>query len=127
MSSTNLTPQPNATTDLHPAEVRLFKEIKNLVGGSELTPANITGITIALMVLAEDKTWKLSGAGKKQAIVKALDSYIDKEVSNPQLKGGLQLLTKNTIPPLIDSLVSVSKGEIVIKAKKCIKKVCCWK
>lgn len=107
------------------AELRLFEEISTIVGEGRLTPVNITGITIAMMQIAEDPSFSLTGREKKDLIIKVLDTYVDKEINDVQFKVDLKLLVHSTIPPLIDSLVGLSKGDILIKGKKCVERLFC--
>lgn len=108
-------------------ESRLLQKIKTVVGTGSLSPENIVGIVIDMMTLAEDPTWNLSGKKKKELVIKVIGMYVDKEVDDEQTAMILKLLIQSTVPSLIDSIVSVSKGEIAIKVKSCLSKCfpCC--
>ncbi len=107
------------------ASVQLYNKIVSVVGDGQLTPANITGIIIAMMQMVEDPTFGLSGIEKKDLVVEVINRYIDSEIKEAHAQAVLKILTQSTIPPLIDSLVGLSRGDIVIKGKKCIKRLLC--
>lgn len=115
-----------------------FKEIINsnyniinvLLDGKNLDNSNIPFIVAKLMVQLEDIKF-LSGKDKKKLLMILLKIYLDKNVcetidgnTNEMGNGNnLELVLNTLIPSMIDTMISIDKGQINIEkvATGCVK------
>ena len=108
----------------------LSANLKKLLDGteeSENTSEWLVRKVPYLMAAVEDvnSVHELSGDEKKRLVVKVICDYINEE-EEPWDNAALYF-AQNVLPALIDTLVSVDKHEIRIKAKRCFSKIfaCC--
>ena len=87
----------------------LRKELGRILGNSELTPINLAFVCVNLMHVA-DSLNGLSGSAKKDLLVYVLQQYVD-DPSNPCS------LSLELLPGMIDTFVSVDRGELVVRVK----------
>jgi hypothetical protein len=97
----------------------LYKELKDIIGKSEISRSNIVIILISLMQIIE-RYDKISGIQKKAIIISTLYDFIDDNIEDNEDKVQLKLLVQMTIPSVIDSIISFDKSEVAINIhKKC--------
>lgn len=96
----------------------LYKKVKgDLKKNGQISTANILLIVIALMKTVENHK-ELVGFEKKQLILHVLNE-VAKEIDDLETRQNTQILITMLVPDLIDSLISVDKGEITFSTKKC--------
>jgi hypothetical protein len=65
---------------------------------------------------------RLPGVKKKEVLIEVICEYIEAE-EDPHDEAALYF-TKNVLPTLIDTLISVDTRKLRIKAEKCLSEVC---
>ena len=105
-------PQETLTTTVD----KLYKEIKRIIADGKLTPANVIVVVMTLMRFIELNAKDVSGVQKRDAICHALKHYVVNDmVDEPAIASILNLFIDTTLPPLIDNMIRVAKGEFKIK------------
>jgi hypothetical protein len=99
------------------AAEKLYNNMKSIMGGSEITTGNITGILLSLMQIVE-KYENISGEQKKAIILSTLFKFLDDSSLEDDDKIQLKILVQTTLPSVIDAFVSLDKSKMVIKLKK---------
>ena len=115
--------------DLDLAMTALSQETKKLLSGHKPTVASILPTVVNLMQAAESIN-SIHGTQKKQMIVDALGNYISDEIKDDLPESDyrdLMMYVNFVLPELIDTLISIDKKEIIIKASKIVKSCfpCC--
>lgn len=95
----------------------LISTITGIVGTEKITISNVLSICINLMQIVE-KYSSLTGAQKKDIVIKTLENLIEKEEG----KDSIMLL----IPDFIDKIISVENGEIHIGISVEAVQSCCF-
>ena len=96
----------------------LYNQLNNLLHGQKLTSSNIVTITLHLMQFVE-KYPNIKGSQRKKIVIQVLKQFVADKVDDPTEEENILLIIQMTIPSLIDTIISVDKGEIAIKTKKC--------
>lgn len=103
----------------------LFESAKNLISGDNLTISNVITLATSLMKSVE-KYSDLTGADKKSIVIMVIGRVAE------ELPQGTSKDMFNTaipvLPDIIDTIISIDKGDIKIKAKKIwvkIRGMCC--
>ena len=108
------------------ASVRLYEDLKVIIGTGKISAANMVSVLISLMQLVETYD-DVKGMQKKAVILDALRHIIDDQIEDAQEAANLKLLVQMTLPSVIDTFVSLDKKEMTIKLKKSCGKLfgCC--
>lgn len=104
------------------ATLKLYQDLKNIVGEGEINPSNIITMVTSLMQLVEQYE-NLKGKQKKAAIIDVLNQLIDEEVPTEREALQLKSIVHLTLPTVIDVMVSIDKKDVEIKVKKGCKKL----
>jgi hypothetical protein len=99
----------------------IYDNIKNIVT-DKLTASNIIIITINLMKIIE-KYKKISGNDKKTIVLDILKKVVNETIDDKQEKDILLFVINNTLPFVIDTIISIDKREIKIKMIRLYKKI----
>jgi hypothetical protein len=115
--------------DLELAMTALSQQTKKLLDGHKPTVSSILPTVVNLMQAAESIN-TIHGTQKKQMIVDALGNYISDEIKDDLPESDfrdLMMYVNFVLPELIDTLISIDKKEIIIKASKIVKSCfpCC--
>lgn len=115
--------------DLELAMTALSQQTRKLLDGHKPTVASILPTVVNLMQAAESIN-TIHGTQKKQMIVDALGNYISDEIKDDLEESDyrdLMMYVNFVLPELIDTLISIDKKEIIIKASKLVKSCfpCC--
>lgn len=104
----------NAAMD--PAAVRLYDIAKVWSAGNELSPLSIVDFVTTLMRTLEDIVQeKGQGQRKKQILLTVLRLVIENDAKvSEEMKRTLLSTLQLTVPPLIDTLVGIARGDIDI-------------
>lgn len=103
---------------------QLYDELSNILSKDEkLTTSSIITIVISLMQIVENYD-NISGPDRKKIVIVVLDKFIDDNIDNEVERRDLKMLMSMTVPTLIDSIVSIDKKEVSIRARKCLEKFC---
>lgn len=114
----------------HQVEDKIIDDIynifKDVIGTNGINVSNIAVVVVSLMQIVE-KYGKLKGPQKKQIVLSVLNRTVDNFVTDADESEKLKLLLSISIPSLIDTFISMDKGEIVINVKKYSRKLfsCC--
>lgn len=100
---------------------QLYEQLETMVKEKSLTLTNIVDCVVDLMVLIE-RISKMSGEEKKKCVISVLKTYLEKNMTEHK---ELLAFVETTLPPLIDTLISLDKKEIKIHVDKCLKFLCC--
>ena len=105
---------------------RLYDEIETMIKGKKVDAASIVSIATLLMKTVE-KYSDVQGIQKKEIVLAVLRKVVDEGVEDPTEKSNVLFLVEQTVPPVIDALVAVDKGQLKIKIQKGCKSVfsCC--
>lgn len=104
------------------ATLKLYAELKNIIGKGEITSSNIITLVLNLMQVVEQYE-NLKGKQKKAAIIDVLNQLIDEKVLMEQETLKLKSLVHLTLPTVIDAMISIDKKEVEIKVKNGCKKL----
>lgn len=104
--------------------LKLYDELEKVVKEEGFTSSNIISIVIYLMQIVEGYN-DLSGKEKKELVIEVLNKFIDENVDDEKEENELKFLVRITVPPLIDSIISLDKRELKIKTEKCLSKIFC--
>jgi len=104
------------------ATLKLYAELKNIIGKGQITRSNIITMVLSLMQVVEQYE-NLKGKQKKAAIIDVLNQLIDEQVPMEQEALELKSLVHLTLPTVIDAMVSIDKKEVEIKVKNGCKKL----
>jgi len=115
--------------NLELAMTALSQQTKRLLDGHKPTVSSILPTVVHLMQAAENIN-SIHGSQKKQMIVDALGNYFSNEINNNLPESDfrdLMMYVNFVLPDLIDTLISIDKKEIIIKASKMVKSCfpCC--
>ena len=102
------------------ATVNIYQEITNMLGEEKITSSNIASIMLSLMQIAE-KYEHLNGTQKKSIVLNVLDRLVQEQIPEHQTKSAVKLLIQTTFPAIVDTLISMDKGQFAIKLKKVTK------
>ncbi len=105
----------------------LKKSLKELLSGDhgdvESTAWLISKVPLLMRSIEQANViHRLSGAKKKKVLIEVICEYI-KEEEDPHDDAALYF-TKNVLPTLIDTLVSVDTRKLRIKAGQCLAQCC---
>jgi hypothetical protein len=104
------------------ATLKLYAELKNIIGKGQITPSNIITMVLNLMQVVEQYE-NLKGKQKKAAIIDVLNQVIDEQVHTEQYALELKSLVHLILPTVIDAMISIDKKEVEIKVKNGCKKL----
>jgi len=90
---------------------KLALSIQELVQGEELSMLNIIQICLSLMTMAE-KVPHTTGPQRKQIVLQAVSTYLDKTGGDPNLV--------NLLPPFIDAAIALEKGDTQIATQDAV-------
>lgn len=102
---------------------KLYKQLESLTDTSELSPDKLISVTISLMQYV-DKYKNLSGPQKKSLVCNVLKQFIEDKVTNDDAKTILLVVINTTLPTVIDSVISIDKKQLKIKATKILRECC---
>jgi len=93
----------------------LYSNLAEILNSDVLTPLNITMALLSTMQIIE-RFPKLKGKEKKEIVLHAIRKYVNHHPSSNSVD-------LNLIPSMIDTMVSLDKGEITIKinTESCLK------
>ena len=112
--------------------IKIYKELKNILQEDKLTKRNIIVVTANLMQAVEKygnkSDVKLTGLEKKEFIIKAIITYIEREMDDGSDESLIILqFTEITLGVFIDTLINVDNKKFRIKTQKCVDKLfCCF-
>ena len=119
---------------------QLCAEVKKAVDLQTITPESIFKMLMSVMGLVERQK-QLSGPQKKQAVIDVVNRLVDEIPAEAEEKAAIMSAIQLLLPSLIDTIVSVSLGELDINGdgrisgdelqtagKACLKKCfpCCF-
>jgi len=87
---------------------RLYEDLVRIIGDEPLTMLNLASVLVNLMQIVE-RMHDLHGKEKKNLIIRVVDKYMDAHPSD-----GMSILI---VAPMIDTMVSIDRGEMAIKIK----------
>lgn len=92
----------------------LKKNFKTVLdNGSDITPKDILSFIIYLMQYVEK--YKMNGKDKKEIVIKILSDIVENNKNNIQDVEQVNNFIKNTLPSLIDTIISLDRKEFFIK------------
>jgi len=105
---------------------RLYDEIETLIEGKKIDAGSIISIATLLMKTVE-KYSDVNGIQKKEIVLAVLRKIVQEKISDPDERANVLFLVEQTVPPVIDALVAVDKGQLKIKIQKGCKSLfsCC--
>lgn len=106
----------------------LYKFI-NTVYTDNITPSNVIIITTQLVQLVE-KYKTLTGYQKKMIVINVIKKLVNTHINSEDDKWAMNMIIDNTIPSVIDNLVSAINGNLKFNKNEnnitCFKKyICC--
>jgi len=106
--------------------IRLYEKLKEILGETKLTYANLTSVVVLLMQSVETYN-DVRGIEKRNMIISVLKRFITDKMGNNQELREFKILIEATVPELVDTLIAIDKKELTIKTKKCLSKLfsCC--
>lgn len=104
---------------------RLYEDAKDIYSKQEITLLTIVNILTASMIIVENYE-DISGLQKKQVVIDFLNKIVEDHVEGEEDRVALIMFINMSIPVVIDSLISVDKQELQIKAKETVRKFCCF-
>ena len=102
----------------------LYIEISQIIGTSVITTDSIFSIVVNIMQLVENYK-ELTGQEKKDAVILVIERVIEEHLEVTEGPEAIKFFLKFMLPKAIDTIISLDKSEIVIKTKKCCKKMWC--
>ncbi len=105
---------------------RLYDEIEAMIDGKKIDATSIISVATLLMKTVEKYT-DVNGIQKKEIVLAVLRKIVEEKVDDQDEKKNILFLIETTVPPVIDALVSVDKGQLKIKIQKGCKSLfpCC--
>lgn len=95
----------------------LFTHINALVEGEKkVTLSNIIYVATELVKIVEK--YKLPGTNKKQLVLDTLTSFVENTLEEDEYPKELIDVISTVLPHVIDTMISIDKGEIVIAIRK---------
>lgn len=99
---------------------KLQSHLNELLKEDDLNVANVVEFTLRLMMFAESFD-KLTGPDKKNLILNVLTQYVQENVGDAKVL--VMELINFTIPPLIDTMIALDRGDLKIHLRKFCDKV----
>lgn len=111
-------------TDYHYKGMQKLKKKFNLDfdDKNQINTQNILNIVIYLMQKVEK--YRLSGVSKKQLVINIIKDVILKNKDNIKEYELIEYFIDNTLPSLIDNIISLDRKEIYIKFQNMYKNKC---
>ena len=105
---------------------RLYDEIESMIDGKKIDAASIISIATLLMMTVE-KYSDVKGIQKKEIVLAVLRKVVEEKIDDADERSSVLFLIEQTVPPVIDALVAVDKGQLKIKIQKGCKSIfsCC--
>ena len=105
---------------------RLYDEIETMIYGKKIDAASIISIATLLMKTVE-KYSDVKGIQKKEIVLAVLRKVVEEKINDADERSSVLFLIEHTVPPVIDALVAVDKGQLKIKIQKGCKSIfsCC--
>ena len=105
---------------------RLYDEIETMINGKKIDAASIISIATLLMKTVE-KYSDVKGIQKKEIVLAVLRKVVEEKIDDADERSSVLFLIEQTVPPVIDALVAVDKGQLKIKIQKGCKSIfsCC--
>tara|TARA_B100001175_G_C19479774_1_gene626427 strand:+ start:1241 stop:1579 length:339 start_codon:yes stop_codon:yes gene_type:complete len=105
---------------------RLYDEIETMINGKKVDASSIISIATLLMKTVETYS-DVKGIQKKEIVLAVLRKVVEEKISSPEERANVLFLVEQTVPPVIDALVAVDKGQLKIKIQKGCKSLfpCC--
>lgn len=98
----------------------LQTQLNHLLKQEDLNVSNVVEFTLHLMMTAET-FGALSGQEKKSLVLDVLTQYVQENVGDAKLL--VMELINFTIPPLIDTMIALDRGDLNIHLKNVCEKV----
>ena len=95
---------------------KLYNDFKEIIGDGNIDASNIMSICVNLMQIV-DTVPNLRGRDKKNLVLSVFKRYSD-EIPLPKM-------VLDMIPTVIDMVISLDRGEVVVKVVKGLFKCCC--
>ncbi len=97
-----------------------------MISGKKVDASNIISIVTLLMKTVE-KYSDVQGIQKREIVLAVLRKVVEENISDPDEKANVLFMVEKTVPPVIDALVAVNKGQLKIKIQKGCKSLfsCC--
>ena len=104
---------------------KTYQKLENMMENKTFDSTTIVSIIIELMQFVENYK-DLSGKEKKDLVLYVLDLFIIDNMTEEEANK-IKLFIQATLPSLIDTIVSIDKKELQIKASRSFKKIlsCC--
>lgn len=116
------------TTTADPIVDQLYLQAKNWVEDEPLEAANVITFAARLIAVTQNVVReKAKGPYKKKVVLTILFRLVDEsEDLSDDAKQHLRYILDTTVPPSIDTMISIGKGELdLAKNIQNIKKICC--
>ena len=102
----------------------LVDKIYNMLENRNLTTENILLVTVTIMSRVQNEVKdKNKGDLKKEIVICVLKKIIDENVEDEELCTQLDIMINTCIPPAIDTMVQIARGNIDLgkTMKSCLK------
>lgn len=104
---------------------QVYNAIKDSIKNKDIDAENIVVIVTNLISLVEKIiVGPNRGAEKKRVVIKVLEMLIHDSKMDPQMKATINLLVHTTVPPLIDTMIDIGRGNIDIGKHPVVKRCC---
>lgn len=104
----------------------LYRQLEGLVNGNKVTTTTLLSTTVHLMKCIE-KYDDITGEERKKIVIQVITQFISDTMEDSKDKEEILLIVRLALPSFIDNIISVDKGQIIIKTKKYLESVfsCC--
>lgn len=87
----------------------VYRYVKTVHGQNKITAVNIVTVASELIQIVE-KYKQMTGAQKKMVIISSIKRIVNEQEDTIEEKAALNIIIDNTLPILIDSMVSAING-----------------
>jgi len=107
-----------------------YNKVKSLINGQSFNVSNWINLVVVVMQCV-DKITTIRGPEKKDLAIKIIVKLVGEiPFENEDDRNNITLIINASLPTIIDTVVSVSNGQLLLNVKSCFKKIrklfSCW-
>ena len=105
---------------------RLYDEVESIISNKKIDAGSMISV-VTLLMKTVDKYTDVNGIQKKEVVLAVLRKIIEETVKDESERQNILYLADQAVPAVIDTIVSIDKGQLKIKIEKGCKKLtsCC--
>jgi len=104
---------------------KVYDDAKVAFGSEQLNASTVITLSVRLMELVE-KLPNIDGPEKKRIVIEVAKMIVNDSDLSDEDKANVNLIIDLTLPMVIDSIISASRGQFTLNSlKNKLKKLCC--